>query len=155
MLPRPRTEPVVVTGASCISGLGIGREAFDAALFEGQSAIGPIAAFDTASRRAHTGGILPDFAPARVIPPARLRRVDRIGRLAVVSCHLLLADAGLPAGDPRRERTGVVLGSTTAGLHSVVDYLDQLNAQGPAGASAMDFSNTVGNAAARLCSTER
>jgi 3-oxoacyl-[acyl-carrier-protein] synthase II len=154
MLTRPGSESVVVTAATSISGLGIGRAAFEDALFDGRSAIGSITAFDTAGRRAHTGGVLPDFAPARVIPPARLRRVDRIGRLAVVSCHLLLADAGLPAGDPLRERAGVVLGSTTAGLHSVVDYLDQLNAHGAGGASAMDFSNTVGNAAASLCSIE-
>jgi 3-oxoacyl-[acyl-carrier-protein] synthase II len=35
-----------------------------------------------------------------------------------------------------------------------VDYLDKLIAQGPPGASAMDFSNTVGNAAASLCGIE-
>ena len=35
-----------------------------------------------------------------------------------------------------------------------MSYLDRLLAQGPTGASALDFSNTVGNAAASLCGIE-
>jgi 3-oxoacyl-[acyl-carrier-protein] synthase II len=49
---------------------------------------------------------------------------------------------------------GVVLGSATAGLHTLVSYLDRFWDLGPTGASALDFSNTVGNAAASLCSIE-
>ena len=72
----------------------------------------------------------------------------------MIACKLALDDAGL--GDPaaRSFDVGVTIGSYTAGLHSVVAFLDGLNAQGPAGASAMDFSNTVGNAAASLCAIE-
>ena len=47
-----------------------------------------------------------------------------------------------------------MVGSATAGLHTLVSYLDGLAQRGRAGASAMDFSNTVGNAAASLCGLE-
>jgi 3-oxoacyl-(acyl-carrier-protein) synthase len=52
------------------------------------------------------------------------------------------------------EAVGVVMGSQTAGVRSTVGYLENLAARGAAGVSAMDFSNTVGNAPASLCGIE-
>jgi 3-oxoacyl-[acyl-carrier-protein] synthase II len=49
---------------------------------------------------------------------------------------------------------GIAIGRNTSGVHSLVDYLDRLRQLGPPGASALDFSNTVGNAAASLCGIE-
>ena len=78
-----------------------------------------------------------------------------MGRLAIAACKLALADAGLPGGTADGGADiGVALGTSTSGLHTLIDYLDRLNAGGPAGASAMDFSNTVGNASASLCGIE-
>ena len=72
-----------------------------------------------------------------------------------MGCGLALEDAGLlPPRGAGSDDIGVALGSYTAGLHSLVDYLDRLNQLGPIGASALDFSNTVGNAAASLCGLE-
>jgi 3-oxoacyl-(acyl-carrier-protein) synthase len=147
---------LAITGIGCICGFGVGVSAFERGLFEGRSAVAPVTAFDTSRSRAHLGAHIADFDPAAYIQPAKLRRIDRVGRLAVASCKLALDDAALSASDPLpgADRIGVALGSYTAGIHSLVDYLDRLIAQGPTGASALDFSNTVGNAAASLCGIE-
>jgi 3-oxoacyl-(acyl-carrier-protein) synthase len=147
--------PLAITGMSAITGFGIGRAPFAAALRDGRTTIAPITAFDTSESASHLGGHIADFDAARFIAPAKLRRIDRVGRLAIASCRLALDDAGL--GDPATigaDHVGVALGSYTSGIHSLVDYLDRLLQQGPSGGSALDFSNTVGNAAASLCGIE-
>ncbi len=149
------TDDLAVTGIGCISGLGIGAVAFERGLFDGRSAIRPVTAFDTSAARAHLAGYIDDFDPASYIAPAKLRRIDRVGRLSVACCRLALEHAGLLDGlAANGDGIGVALGSATSGIHSLVDYLDRLLAQGPTGASALDFSNTVGNAAASLCGIE-
>lgn len=146
--------PTAITGIGCLSGFGSGVTSFEDGIFGGRTSIDRITSFDTSARRAHTAASIAPFDAGAFIPPARLRRVDRTGRLAVVACRLALEDAGLADEAARGGAIGVALGSSTAGLHSIVGYLDGLNAHGPAGASAMDFSNTVGNAAASLCAIE-
>jgi len=114
-----------------------------------------VSTFDTSTARAHVAGIIDGFDPAAFIPPGKLRRIDRIGQLAVACCRLALEDANLLGGSwVDRTEIGVALGSATAGIHTLVEYLDRLQMEGPPGASALDFSNTVGNAAASLCGIE-
>jgi 3-oxoacyl-[acyl-carrier-protein] synthase II len=150
-----RPLPLAITGIGVVSGLGVGRDAFDAALAAGASALAPITAFDTGACRSHVGAHIAPFDPTRFVAPARLRRIDRTGQLAIMGAGLALEDAGmLPSPGVGSDDVGVALGSCTTGLHSLIDYLDRLTAQGPLGASALDFSNTVGNAAASLCSLE-
>jgi 3-oxoacyl-(acyl-carrier-protein) synthase len=138
----------------CLSGFGAGVRAFEDGIFGGRTSIERITSFDTSQRHAHVAAPVAPFDAGAFIPAARLRRIDRTGRLAVVACRLALEDAGLADPADRAGEIGVALGSSTAGLHSIVGYLDGLNAEGAAGASAMDFSNTVGNAAASLCAIE-
>jgi 3-oxoacyl-[acyl-carrier-protein] synthase II len=147
-------SPLAITGMSSISGLGIGTDDFEHSLFGGVTAIAP-AAFDVTGTRSRRAARIVEFDASEHIPAGRLRRIDRIGQLAVAGSRLALQDAGLDAPDAvDRDRTGIVMGSTTAGLHTLVTYLDGLIARGPDGASPMDFSNTVGNAAASLCGIE-
>jgi 3-oxoacyl-[acyl-carrier-protein] synthase II len=144
-------DNVVITGIGCISSLGIGGAAFAGRLLAGESGIASVTRFSTAGCRAHTAAILTDFQPARFIDPMKLRRIDEVGRLALTTCRLAIDDASLPAGT---DAVGIVLGTTTAGLHSAVTHVERLMADGPAAVPAMGFSNTIGNAAASLCSIE-
>jgi 3-oxoacyl-[acyl-carrier-protein] synthase II len=147
-------DPIAITGAGCISGFGVGRDALVAALHAGRSTIAP-APFDTSALSSHVAGHVDGFDPAAFVAPEKLRRIDRIGRLAVACARLAIDDAGL--GDRSQvagEDLAIALGSQTAGIHTLIDYLNRLLAQGPTGASALDFSNTVGNAAASLCGIE-
>ncbi len=148
-------QRIVVTGIGCIGSLGTGTQEFKNGLLGGSTGIGPISAFDTSQYRSRRAALLKDFDAAAFIDPSRLRRVDQIGRLVLSSCRLALDDARLTrTAEVVLEQVGVALGSYTVGVRSTVEYLDNLIAHGPAGASPMIFSNTVGNAAASLCGIE-
>lgn len=148
-------ERIVVTGIGCIGGLGIRNQEFTEGLLSGRTAIKPITAFDTSPYRSHCAATLAGFDAATLVDPAKLRRVDQLGRLVLSACRLALDDSRLTdAGAPLRDTVGVVLGSNSAGVRSTVEYLDNLTSRGPSGVSAMNFSNTVGNASASLCGIE-
>jgi 3-oxoacyl-[acyl-carrier-protein] synthase II len=144
-------DNVVVTGAGCVSSLGIGAETFVDRLLAGDTGIRPVTTFSTDRCRSHTAALLRDFDPGRFLDPMKLRRVDEGGRLALAACRLAIDDAGLPTPS---DKVGVVLGTSTSGLHSTVTHLHKLAADGPSAVPAMGFSNTIGNAAASLCSIE-
>jgi len=147
-------SPLAITGMTCISGFGLGSDVFQDGMINGRTALEPVA-FVASEARARIAGTIRGFDPSQFILPAKLRRIDRAGQLAVASARLLLEDAALVSTDALDcDRLGIVLGSTTAGLHTLVPYVDGLINRGVDGGSAMDFSNTVGNAAASLCGIE-
>jgi 3-oxoacyl-[acyl-carrier-protein] synthase II len=152
--PAPMTDPqspLVITGISSISGFGTETGALLEGLLAGRTTVRP---YDGAgASRARLAAQIDGFDPAAFITPGKLRRIDRVGRVAIAGCRLALTHAGVDTA-VASDDVGVVLGSYTAGLHSLVEYLDRLMAQGATGASALDFSNTVGNAAASLCGIE-
>lgn len=145
---------VAITGLGCVSSLGFTAQEFWDALIAGRSGITEITAFDTTDCRSHLAGKLRGFDPARYINPAKLRRIDEVGRVAIAACRLALEDAGLTPGTDGDDGIGVSLGTYTAGIHSTLEYLDGFGKMGPAGAPAILFSNTVGNAPASLCAIE-
>jgi 3-oxoacyl-[acyl-carrier-protein] synthase II len=148
------SERVVITGIGCISSFGIGHRAFIEAIRSGKSGIAPIARFDTAECRSHCAATIRDFDPAAFISPLKLRRVDAVGRVALACTRLLLDDAGCAPEAAGRDDMGIALGTFTAGLDSLVEYLDGLTDHGPTGVPAILFSNTVSNAPASLCAIE-
>jgi 3-oxoacyl-[acyl-carrier-protein] synthase II len=124
------------------------------ALLAGRSGIRPITAFDTSSCRSHCAATLDGFDPTAFIAPLKLRRVDMVGRVALVCAGLLFSDAMLSLESGGTDDVGVALGSLTAGMDSTIEYLKGLNTFGPSGAPALLFSNTVPNAPASLCAIE-
>jgi 3-oxoacyl-(acyl-carrier-protein) synthase len=147
-------ERVFITGIGCISSFGVGHAKYGGALISGTSGIAPITAFDTSDCRSHLGGSVRDFDPAAFIAPLKLRRVDGVGRLVLASARLAVDDAAWPGSAGEGDSAGVALGTETAGIDSTVEYLQQLTKEGPAGAPALLFSNTVSNAPASLCAIE-
>jgi 3-oxoacyl-[acyl-carrier-protein] synthase II len=148
------SERVVITGIGCISSFGIGHRAFIEAIRSGKSGIAQIARFDTAECRSHCAATIRDFDPAAFISPLKLRRVDAVGRVALACTRLLFDDAGCAPEAAGRDDMGIALGTFTAGLDSLVEYLDGLTDHGPTGVPAILFSNTVSNAPASLCAIE-
>ena len=147
-------ERVVITGISCISPFGIGPSRLYDALAAGQCGVAPIATFDTTDCRSHAAAAVTGFDPVTFIPPMKLRRMDAVSRLAL-SCAKLLAEDGVTAMDgDGADATGVALGTWTAGLDSLTEYLDALVAHGPMGVPAILFSSTISNAPASLCAIE-
>jgi 3-oxoacyl-[acyl-carrier-protein] synthase II len=148
------SERVVITGIGCVSSFGIGHRAFIDAIRSGKSGIGPIARFDTTECRSHCAATIRDFDPAAFISPLKLRRVDAVGRVALACTRVLFDDAGCAPDAGGRDDMGVALGTFTAGLDSLVEYLGGLTDHGPTGVPAILFSNTVSNAPASLCAIE-
>lgn len=142
-----------VTGLAACTSLGP-TAAFVDALLAGASGIRPITSFDTTQRASRLAAELLDFDPSAFIAPMKLRRMDEVGSLSVVAARQALDAAGLPRPDGGHDDIGVVLGTSTCGVHSTGEFLDRLQDLGPTGAPALLFSNTVGNAAASLVALE-
>ena len=148
------SERVLITGIGSISCFGVGHAALVEALQSGATGVAPIARFDTGACRSHRAALIRDFDPAAFIPPLKLRRIDAVGRLALACARLAFTDAGSVPGASGRDDVGVALGTYTAGLDSLVEYLDGLTTHGPTGVPAILFSNTVSNAPASLAAIE-
>src|SRR3954453_15977703 len=144
---------VAVSGIGGVSSFGTSADAFTRRLRAGESGIAPITSFPTDTCRSHLAGRITDFDPARFVSPLKLRRVDAVGRIALGATRLALDDADLRAS-ANRAAVGIVLGSATAGVQARGEYLESLMRGGPAGAPALIFASTVGNAAASLCALE-
>jgi len=147
-------ERVVITGISSISCFGLGHQAFVEAIRSSRCGIAPVTSFDTADCRSHCAALIRGFDPAAFISPLKLRKIDAVGRVALASTRLLFDDAGCPPGPGGRDDIGIALGTATAGLDSLVEYLAGLTDHGPSGVPAILFSNTVSNAPASLCAIE-
>jgi 3-oxoacyl-[acyl-carrier-protein] synthase II len=113
-----------------------------------------ITRFDTSECHSHSAALVREFDPSAFIPPLKLRRVDAVGRLALAGVRLLFEDAGRAVSASGHDDFGVALGTSTAGLDSLVEYLTGLTDHGPTGVPAILFSNTVSNAPASLCALE-
>jgi 3-oxoacyl-(acyl-carrier-protein) synthase len=137
-----------------VSAFGTSAAAFRDGLLEGRSGITPLSGFDTSDCRTTLAAQVTGFEPAKWVAPMKLRRLDRTGVYALALAQLVLADAHrtpTPDGD---DRSGVVLGTWTAGGQSTQQYLDAFFRSGPANAPALLFDSTVANSAASLAGME-
>lgn len=108
---------VVITGLGPITCIGTGREAFWQSIRAGRSGIGRITTFDTSNFKAHCGGEILDWDPARFFPPHRLKRLDRYAQFSVASAMLALEDAGLAwSREQPTSRVGVSFGTALGGI---------------------------------------
>jgi 3-oxoacyl-[acyl-carrier-protein] synthase II len=147
-------ERVVITGIGCISCFGLGHSALMTGIGSGHCGIVPITAFETSTCRSHRAAMIRDFDPGAFIPPMKLRRTDAVSRVALACARMLFDDARLTPGPGGVEAIGIAVGTFSAGLDSVVEYMSGLTEHGPSGVPAILFSNTVSNAPASLCAIE-
>lgn len=82
------------------------------------------------------------FKPQTVIPPIKMRRMDRASRLLISTLKPMLADS------EDHRAWGLFLGTFSAGSDAVEKFLERYLTEGPLGANPMVFPNTVQNAAA-------
>lgn len=147
-------DPVYITGLGSVSPFGDSVAAFRDALLAGTTGIVVNPAFEKSGCRSTLAARVSGFEPAKWIPPMKLRRMDTTGPFALVAVRQAMEAAGyrmLADGDPR---TGVILGTYSAGGQASNEYLEALFRGGPTGAPAVLFNSTVGNAAAGLVGLE-
>jgi 3-oxoacyl-[acyl-carrier-protein] synthase II len=151
---RRVARPVVISGVGVVSPLGVTPAGYRDALLAGSSGVAPITAFDASACRSRRAALVSGFDPTASIPPMKLRRMDDTSRYAMVITRQALEDAAYPLIADGDERVGVVLGTFTAGGQPTTEYLTALHAGGAAGAPALLFNSTVGNAPASLAGLE-
>ena len=112
---KPRR--VVITGLGPITCSGTGRDALWRAIHTGHSGIGPVTHFDASPFHARCAGEVRDWDPSEMLPPHRLKRMDRCAQFAVASALLALEDAKLPwSPDQPQARVGVSFGTALGGI---------------------------------------
>lgn len=145
---------VAITGLGIVSPFGTTPNAFRDAVLGGRSGVTPITSFDTSTCASRRAACVTGFDATIWIPPMKLRRMDATSRYAVVIARQALDDAAYPLRADGDERVGVILGTFTAGGQPTTEYLAALHAGGAAGAPALLFNSTVGNAPASLAGLE-
>ncbi|MFJ5559458.1 beta-ketoacyl synthase N-terminal-like domain-containing protein [Streptomyces sp. NPDC093250] len=132
---------------SAVSPYGVGSEPFRTGIRAGRSAIGAL------DREAFPGpfaegALVPDFNAADHIGRKGTRTMDRVTGIAVTAVGLLLADGG-PELTSRPEETGLVLGTGSGSVQSIMDFTrDSLVGERPYHVDPARFPNTVMNRAA-------
>jgi nodulation protein E len=121
-------EPVVVTGAGCVSALGHSVAAFWSALQEGRCGLGKIDVSAPSEPKVLVGGAIPPPDPREALD-GRTSMLDRFSVLAILAARQALAQAGLPL-ERVGHRTGCVVGVGVAGWEAIEDGYRKLFLEG-------------------------
>lgn len=106
-----RRRRVAITGVGPVSAIGIGREAFESALFRGACGTGPIEAFSTEGFPAQNGAEIRAFEPGRLLNSLDPDEWGRSSQFMAVAARLAMRDAGLERSYDRR--AGIYVGTTS------------------------------------------
>ena len=146
---------VVVTGASAVTPLGRDLAATRAALAAGRSGVAPVDAEPLSAGRPERSPAarIVSFTTEPELSKMKSRRLDRASQYAVVAVVQALADSRYVLAG-REERTGILLGTGSAGAGPLVDFERQMALEGPEAASPFLFPYTVSNAPASVAAIE-
>lgn len=139
------TKRVVITGLGLVSSIGIGKDAFQKALFKGTSGIKPITLFDSAPFKNKTAGEVADFQANIFLGDKGLRTLDRSTKLVNSAAKLVLEEANYIVTESNCRDTGVVIGTNLGSIKSISDYDREAMVEGPRYVNPALFPNTVIN----------
>ena len=105
-----RKARVVITGAGCVTSLGLGVEATLLALRRGVVGIRPAGRLGTDSSRSKNAGLVPDFKAEDVDRRLDFSGMNLISRYATAASRLALDNAGLRVGRGNADDVGIVMG---------------------------------------------
>lgn len=136
-------DTLVISAWSAVSPFGMGSDAFTGGVRTGASALAPAPGGPFAE-----AALVPEFSAAGVLGRKGTRTMDRVTALAVSTVGRLLEECG-PALLDRPERVGVVLGTGSGSVQSIMDFTrDGLTGDKPYHVDPALFPNTVMNRAA-------
>jgi 3-oxoacyl-[acyl-carrier-protein] synthase II len=101
---------VAVTGTGILTALGGDSRETWTRLVAGQSAIGPITAFDPSALPSRLGAEITTFDPTAFADRRALKLMTRNDQFAVAGATLAVRDAGLEPGDLASDRAAVFVG---------------------------------------------
>ena len=122
---------VVITGLGLVTPLGHTEAETWQALLAGQSGAARIQQFDPSFLDVQFACELKGFDPLQYMDRKEVKRSDRFVHYAMAGCEQALQDAGLGAGLPRPERTGVIIGSGVGGMRTLEEQCRLFLEKGP------------------------
>lgn len=150
-------EPRAITGYATASVLGVGREAFAAALASplveppGEEGARAVESFDAAKYPGARVLEVPGFDATRWLGDKGLRVLDRLTKLLVVTARLALVDAGLKKDGAftalPAERVGVCLSNAYGSLEAMTELDRVAQLEDRRYINPQKFPNTVSNSA--------
>lgn len=142
----------VITGMGVIAAIGIGREAFAAALREGRSGIGDLVSFDSSASGRERAAEIQNFSPEPYLRSPK-NYLDRNSALAFAASEMAVRESGAKLPDIERG-CGVSLGTMAGNMDSLVSFYAKLREKGPRLAPPFLFPHTYYNTTAGLLSIE-
>ena len=125
------TRRVAVTGLGAVTPIGLDVPTTWDSLVHGRSGITRITRFDPAPYETQIAGEVKGFEPSKYMDRKEVRRTDRFAQYAVAAATQALADAGLKAGGPDRDRIGVAIATGVGGIETLIDQVLLMKERGP------------------------
>jgi nodulation protein E len=140
-------EPIVVTGAGCVSALGHSVGAFWSALLDGRCGLGKLEQAEPSDLKVSIVGAIPTPDPRDMLDARRLPMLDRFSVLAIVAAQQALAQSGL-ALERVGHRTGCIVGVGTAGGETIDELYRRLFLEGAKRANVFSVPRVMPSAPA-------
>lgn len=124
---KQASRRVVITGMGMVSPLGTGLLPGWARMRAGESAVGPITAFDATRFPSCVAAEVTGFDPPRFIPDRKLiKYMHKSSTFAVAAARMAFEDSGLASGEIPSDRLGIYIGSGVTGLEAQ-DFFSAFN----------------------------
>lgn len=140
---------VAITGLGIVSPLGETATEVHEALCRGESGLYNVELAIGSNEESFSvvAGAMPDFEAAEHLGKRGLRALNRIAKMLTVTAKLAMADAGWDPDLVSQTQAGIAAGSMFSSAHTISEFDLRVLKEGPSRASALDFANTVINAA--------
>lgn len=154
-MAEPGPRRVVITGLGAVSSVGVGADAFAAAIRAGTTGTRPITSFNVSGFPYKVAGEVQDFDPAPILRNLDPEDWGRSGLLGASAARLAVEDAGAGPHLLAERHVGAIMGTTSGEstvasrlaeqwVHSEIKRLDpRLVAQAPAAQIANAVSNEL------------
>ena len=113
---------VVITGLGLVTPVGNDVPTSWENIVNGVSGVVPITYFDTTNYEVKIAAQVKDFDPANYMPYKEVRRHDPYQHYQIAAATEAIADSGLEITEEMADRSSVILGSATGGMHSFQTY---------------------------------
>ncbi|MGH8192730.1 MAG: beta-ketoacyl-ACP synthase II [Rhodanobacteraceae bacterium] len=139
---------VVVTGLGIVSPVGNDVATAWKNVVEGNSGIGPITHFDTASFPTRIAGEVKGFDPAEYIAPKNFKKMDTFIHYGIAAGTQALRDSGLEVTEANAPRIGAAVGAGIGGIASIERTTIAYHEGGPRKVSPFFIPGSIINMAA-------
>lgn len=141
-------QRVVITGAGCVSPMGLGTMALWDGIAAGQCAIAAVPWLATAELQCHNGGAVAHYQDSAHFDAGEIMLLDRATQFALLAAREALAMSAPDLSPEEAERTAVYMGTATGGIETVTQAHHELLVAQSANLPPLTVPRAMINAAA-------